>query len=413
MKRLQMRITEKIRKDVLFHKSELTAQANAFLFLYFAAFTTLQAPAGNNKYCNLIAAIFMLLAGLYCFIDCKSLLNPYSVVYALFTCYVFLTILWSPLKEVTRTTGFTLVKLLVMGTLMYNYLDSEQKKDYILSAFVVAGITVSLVTILYYGPSNYFSCLKDGKRMGLELYAINQVAGILVTSSLISIWFVLFRKKWWDIFPAFLCLFVSIGTGSRASILAFCVGITVLVFMKVRGFYKLIVPVALVALMLIGYKMLELPIFGSLHTRVQNFLEIFKGGSTDGSTAIRIEMVKWGWEQFLKTPLFGIGFNAGVTVMQQHGNGLELFHNGYIEVLVGGGIIGFCLYYFLLGYPLFKLTAPAFRGNDSAIIAVVLIVLNLFQFLFGEGYTDQAENVVICYLFLTVSEINRKEATCK
>lgn len=404
-----MKLLERISTDVKFHTSELTAQTNTFLFLYIAAFTTLQAPAGNNKYCNIIAVFFMLLAGLYCFIDYKSLINPYSVSFALFTGYVFLSIIWSPMKNDTRMTGITLSRLLIVGTLMYNYLNSRQKKDYILSALVVAGITVSLVTIFYYGPSEYISSLRRGVRMGSQLYAINQVACILVVSSLVSLWFVLFRKKWWDIIPAFLCLFVSIGTGSRAAIITFAVGVIALLFLKAKGIYRLIVPVALVALLIIGFKMLEMPVFGALHNRFQSFLEIFKGGSTDGSTSIRINMVKWGWEQFLKAPLFGIGFNAGLTVMQQNGSGLELFHNGFIEILVGGGIIGFCLYFFLFGYPLFKLISPALRGNDSAIIAIVLVIMCLTQCIFGDIHADQEINVIICYLFLTVAEINRKE----
>jgi len=403
-----MKIINKIQTDIRSHKEELIAQTNAFVFLYFAAFTTLQAPAGNNKYCNLIAAIFMLLAGLYCFIDCKSLINPYTVVFGCFTAYVFVTMLWSPMRYDTKTMGITLGKLLVVGTLLYNYLNSIRKKDYILSAFVVAGITVSLVTILYYGPSEYISSLKNGHRMGTELYAINQVGCILSVSSLIAIWFVFFRKKWWDILPAVLCLFVAIGTGSRAAILTFGVGFIVLIFLRVKGIYRLIVPVAFVALVFIGYKLLDLPVFGVLHDRLQSFLEVFKGGSTDSSTSIRIQMAKWGWEQFLKKPLFGIGFGAGLTVMQQHGSGLELFHNGYIEILVGCGIVGFVLYYFLLGYPLFKLAVPALKGNDSAVIAVVLVINCLAQCFFGDIQSDQSINVIICYLFLTVAEVNRK-----
>jgi len=305
--------------------------------------------------------------------------------------------------------GITLAKLLIVGTLLYNYLFSTKKKDYILSALVVAGITVSLVTILYYGPAEYVSSIKMGARMGGHLYAINQVGCILAVSSLTAIWFALFRKKWWDIFPAILCLFVSIGTGSRAAILTFGVGLVVLLFLRAKGIFRLIVPVALVALVIIGYILLELPVFGVLHDRLQSFLQVFKGGSTDGSTSVRIEMVKWGWQQFLKTPIFGIGFSAGLTVMQQHGNGLEFFHNGFIEILVGGGLIGFILYYFLFFYPLYKLAVPALKGDDCAVIGVVLILMCLTQCVFGDIQTDQAVNVIICYLFLTVSELRRKE----
>ncbi len=404
-----MNLIKKVQNDIKAHESELITQANAFLFIYISAFTTLQAPAGNNIYSNIIAVVFMLLAGLYCFVNPSRIISKFSISFAAFTAYVFLSILWSPMKVETRTTAITLSRLLIMGTLMYNYLATRGKKEYILSAFVVAGITVSLTTIFYYGPKTYLSCLLSGDRMGMELYAINYVAFILVIASLISIWFVMFRKKWWDVVPAIFCLFASVGTGSRASILAFCVGILILAFFRSKGIWRAITPIAIVVLLFLGFKLLELPLFGSLHYRLESFLEVFKsGGATDGSTSVRISMVKWGLEQFKETPIFGIGFSAGYVVMAKHGCELGLFHNTFIEMLVGGGIIGFCLYFFMFFYPLIKLAKPAWKGDDTAIIGVVILITYLALLVFGSEYFEQATPVVLCYAFIAVSDLKKK-----
>ena len=408
-----MKFLNRIQNDIRTHESELIAQANAFLFIYISAFTTLQAPADNNVYSNIIAAVFMLLAGLYCFLNSSKVISLFSVSFAAFTAYVFLSILWSPVKAETKTTAITLSKLLIMGTLMYNYLATRGKKEYILSAFVVAGITVTLTTVFYYGPKEYIKYLLAGDRLGLELYAINYVAFILIIASLISLWFVLFRKKWWDIVPAFLCLFASVGTGSRASILAFCIGVFLLALFRSKGIWKALTPIIMIILFFVGYKLLELPVFGSMHERLELFLEVFKnGGNTDGSTAIRIDMVKWGLEQFKETPIFGIGFSAGSAVMSKHGSDLGLFHNTFIEMLVGGGIVGFCLYFFMFFYPLAKMIKPAWKGEDTAIIGVVILLTYLVLFLFGSEYFEQATPVVLCYFFMTVSDLRKKTDAC-
>ena len=408
-----MNLFAKVKRDIRSHESELTIQTDVFLFLYVAAFTTLQAPAGNNKYCNLIAVVFMALAALYCFINSSSLISKFSVSFALFIAFAALSMLWSPVRGETKTTVITFARLLVLNSLMYNFLDTQKRKEHILRAFVVAGLTVTCVTVLYYGPANYISYIKSGDRLGFGLYAINYVAFILIIASLISLWFVMFRGKWWDIVPAAVCLYASIGTGSRASILAFGIGVILLVFFRLNGRWKLIVPVFCLLLVVAAFFVLQFPVFGSVHERMKGFLAVFTGeGSVDGSTVSRISLVKWGFEQFLKTPVIGRGISSGPAVMAEHGSGYALYHNTYIELLAGGGIIGFCLYMFMFIYPLVKLIKPALQGEDTAIIAVVLLLVYLVLFLFGSEYFEQATPVVICYLFLTVSDLRKKKEAC-
>lgn len=408
-----MLFLNRVRDGLRSRETELVVKTKAFLLLYVCTFTTLQAPANNNVYCNAIAVVFMLLAGLWCLLDRSRIINLFSISFAAFTAYVFLSILWSPVRAETWTTAITLIRLLIMGTLMYNFLATNHKKEYILIAFVLAGIVVTFTTVFYYGPKAYFGYLFSGYRIGGELYAINYVAYILIISSLISFWRVLFRRNWVHILPGLICLFASVGTGSRASILAFCVGILVLAFFRSKGIWRVITPIIIVGFLFFGYKALELPVFGSLHSRLASFLQIFESdGITDSSTAVRIDMVKWGFEQFKQTPIFGIGFSAGSTVMAKYGCGLGLFHNTYMEMLVGGGIVGLCLYYFMFVYPFVKLIKPAFSGEDTAIIAIVLLVTYLVLFLFGSEYFEQATPVVICYLFLTVADFRKKTSSC-
>lgn len=400
----------KIRNDIDFHREELIRQTDVLLVLYMVAFSVTTSLNGSNKYCNFIAALFMMFAALYCFLDCRSLVSVFSVSYLLFVVYSFLTVLWSPLKDMTLETSVTFARLLLISVLMYNYLDSQGKKELVLRGFVVSGLIVCFYIILFYGPKEYLQGIRNNNRMGWDIVSINQGSLFLMTDALICFWFAVFRKRWWDIVPALMFIFVAIGMGSRAAILVFAVGLFVMLFLLSKGKWRIITPVLMVAAIIIGYKLLALPAFGTLHDRLESFLKVFTDRSqTDGSTAVRVDMVGWGLKQFLKKPIFGLGIQTGGVVMAQYNTPIDIFHNLYVELLSGGGIVGFSLYFFLWVYPFVKLIKPALRGRDDALLSIVLIMVMAAGFVFGSEYTEKPFPVVLCYLFLTISDMKKEQ----
>ena len=404
-----MGIIQRIRKDIDFHRDELIRQIDVLLVLYMVAYSVTTSLNGSNKYCNFIASLFMLFAVLYCFLDCRSLVSVFSVSYLLFVIYSFLTVLWSPLKDVTLETSITFARLLLISVLIYNYLDSQGKKDLVLRGFVISGLIVCFYIILFYSPKEYLQGIRNNNRMGWDIVSINQGSLFLMTDALICFWFVLFRKRWWDIVPALMFIFVAIGMGSRAAILVFAVGLFVLLFLCSKGKWRIIIPVLMIAAGFIGFKLLSLPAFGVLHARLESFLKVFTDRSqADGSTTVRIDMLGWGLKQFLKTPVFGLGIQTGGVVMAEYNTPLDIFHNLYVELLSGGGIVGFSLYFFLWIYPFVKLIKPALKGRDDAVISIVLIAVMASGFVFGSEYTEKPFSVVLCYLFLTVSHYKKE-----
>ena len=403
-----MYLYKKIKGDIASHENELIIQTDVFLFLYMVFFNITTSLNDTNKYCNAIGAVFILLAGLYFIYDASSMISPFSVSFTLFVIYAFISTFWSPVREYSLLEVRTFSRILILSVLMYNYLDARRKKDLILSGFVVAGLAASAYTVLYYGPGAFIEGMKNGSRMGWEIYSINYVSVMLMLASLISLWFVFYRKKWWDIVPAVVCTVVALATGCRGAVFCFVAGLFALVFLSLNGRWKIAAPFFFVFLLVAAYFVIKLPPFASVYQRMIDFMKVFSGDG-DGSSNVRIEMVRWGLEQFRKTPVFGLGVSSGSVVMAEHGSNLALYHNNYVEILAGLGIIGFCLYYFMLFYPLAKLFKPAMQGKDDSVIAMVMLVVLMVAFVFGSEYNEKGTYVIICYLFLTVSKYKREE----
>ena len=397
-------------KDYLIRKeSALTKQADTFIFLYVSAFCVLQASSSSNKYSNAIAAYLMILTALYCFIDGKRLINIYSLLFFSFVAFAFLSAVWSELRPNTLVAANTFLRLFIMSTLLYNYLSSQNKREYILYAFVAAGLTIGVVTLLYYGPFEYVKAVFSGERIGERLYAINEIAAILAVCSLISLWFALFKKRRLYFFPPCVYLFIAIGIGSRAAFFIFFAGLFVLIFFKCKGKARLFFPLAFAAVILVFFVLLKLTSFGGVAERFKNFMAVFSNSeNADGSTLIRVKMIKWGFESFLERPVLGHGLESGAVIMQKHGSGFSLFHNQYVEMLSGLGLIGSCLYFSMFLYPFVRLIKPALKGNETSVIAVVILVSIAVLFVFGTDH-DQAIPVLLCYCFLEAESLRRKD----
>lgn len=404
-----MYLYKRIREDIASHEHELIIQTEVFLFLFMAFCNMTTSLNDTNKYCNIIGVVFILLAGLYFIHKPGSMVNPFSIDFTLFTAYAFISTFWSPARETSMLEVRSFFRILVMSVLMYNFLDSQRKKDLILSSFVAAGLAASFYTFLYYGLGSFIEGMKNGTRMGWEIYSINYVSVMLMVASIISLWFVFFKKKWWDIVPAVICAVVALSTGCRGALFCFVAGLFTLVFLSFKGKWKLITPLIMIGLLVAAYFVIKLPPFASVYNRMLNFIGVFSN-SGDGSSNVRIQMISWGFEQFLKTPLFGMGVSSGSVVMAEHGYDFALYHNTYVEVLAGLGIVGFGLYFFMLFYPLVKLFKPAMQRKDDAVIAMVLLVMLAVAFVFGSEYNEKLTYVIICFLFLTVSHYKREEA---
>lgn len=394
------------------HRNEIIPQTEILIILYMIAFSIFNNSEQVKKYTNTIGIILIGFMALYCILNSKNILSPITVLFTLFTLFSFCSIIWAPVKDEALRISKTFAKLLVMSVLIYNFLASQERKEVVLRGFVMAGIVISLCYILHYGPAGFISALKTGARLDAGMFSLGDVVDILVLASLSAMWFAFFRKRWWDLLFVPFMLLAAIATGTRSFFFGFFVGLLCLMFLFAKGKWRILSILIVIAMCFLGLQILKLPYFGALYSRLSSFAKVFSDSSaTDGSASSRIQMIKWGFEQFLKTPILGLGAFSGQTVMSSHGSGIVVFHNAFIDILSCYGIVGFSLYFSMFAFPFFVLIKPALQREEDAVIGIVLITTILAMFMFGSECYEKVSYMVIVYGFLAAESVRRRQKT--
>lgn len=290
------------------------------------------------------------------------------------------SVLWARDPDRSLTMALrTLPLLAILGFTLYNYAVWLKKVPLLFNLVYAAGVVLSVYTIFVEGgPGAYVRLLFDGVRAGAEVNNVNTIGLAAGVSALIAFGYVYRRRKWAHLLPFALCVFVALGTGSNkavALIVAGCVLILALTAYQegtLGAFLKVVIAVA--ALALVAWFLLQLPIFITISDRIEGTVNAFLGqGRVDGSASIRIELSAAGIEQFAKTPLFGIGINNGALVALDAVGHDYYLHNNYVELLVGVGIVGAVLFYAMFLLPMAKMVWS--MKNSTWMIAVLVAVL--------------------------------------
>ena len=159
-------------------------------------------------------------------------------------------------------------------------------------------------------------------------------------------------------------ILVILLTGSRKGLLMIVLSIIVIQFaMERRGVFKKLLVIAS-AIAVLYFLVLNVSfLYNIIGVRVENLLSALSGETAaEASLEDRQKLVSLGLEYIKEKPWIGYGFDcfklvSGIGPNGKVGIGSVGFysHNNYIELLFGGGIIGFTLYYLPVLYLLIKL----------------------------------------------------------
>ena len=160
-------------------------------------------------------------------------------------------------------------------------------------------------------------------------------------------------------------------TGSRKGLVMIVLTIMIVQFTQDRRniLKKLLVVVGSAAVFYI--LIMNVPVlYNIIGVRVENLLLALSGeSSAEASLEDRQRLVAMGWEYIQEKPWTGYGLDCFKMISGIGANGKVSYgtagfysHNNYIELLFGGGIIGFALYYLPVLYLLIKLTKNISRN---------------------------------------------------
>lgn len=357
-----------------------------FLFLlYMITYNVFSYRADYNIISHITLFVTLILICAYILIKSKIFIGLYFWLIVSLLLWSVLTILWTPVQDVTLSKVITIAQLCVTSYLFYNYFDTKEKVKHAIIIIMYSYIFLAIYTIHVYGFNNLlYGAITT--RIGQDISQENILGMSLATGSVLCFFYALYyNKKLYYLLSGFMFT-ISSYTGSRKALIIFVLGILFLVCMKERSSSTItILKVAIIALLV--YLLLQLPMFEMLLDRTSNIHHSYvSGNKMEASAEIRAEMISYGWNMFLKNPIIGYGFDSFRVYWSQSYGGWTYSHNNYIEMLVNGGIIALFIFYGIYAHCLINLSKLAYKYDKIASLLITIMVIQLFIDIFAVTY---------------------------
>lgn len=352
--------------------SALTHVVNVLIVLYLAFFHVLSI----SQLVNYASLVFMFLICLLTFLKRERIVVPKEFLFLIaFYLLALLSLTWSP----DPSTGYrlcfrTIPLLIILSLLLYNHVRQNKNPQILVCAVYATGIVMTVAMIVAYGGvGNLLGLMKEGYRLGRVVNNENDVGMALALAAVVA-FFLFLNKRYWNILPAFVFAIVSMATGSRKVVIILALGgflavASLLDFSKGNGKKNaIIISCALFFVGLCFVLLFTVPAFLNIKTRFLTMLNSLAGKEGgDGSTDVRMEMIKVGWNTFKAHPFVGLGIGTSSLL------GFDTYlHNNFIEILASLGLLGFLLYYSAYVVSFFRLIPLIKKRHKIAILAAVI-----------------------------------------
>lgn len=359
------------------------------------------------------AMLIMLLSAIIHNGTLRIRLQPFHGFYVLFTLYVFLSAIWAwnpsdPLKR-----GESLVQMFICFAMIYIHYDRMGKIDEILSAIKWSGYFVAVYSMAVYGLDTMLASSQD-MRMATDFSNVNTIAMCAALSCMIQ-WNELLNKR--SIWPSVMMIpsvILITATQSRKAFVLLIAGIFGVYIMRIakqKGFAKKLLKMCMYFIILyVGMMLLfRLPIFSGSLERMGQMLNFWtKEGKVDHSTQLRNDMMSLGIEWFKKYPIFGIGVSNPHILAGRYLNFDSYLHNNFVELLCGGGIVGFCCYYVMYAYLFVQLFKYRKADYDAFSIGLVWLGLVLIMNYGMVTYYSKTQWFYLLVHFINVNNLRNK-----
>lgn len=245
-----------------------------------------------------------------------------------------------------------IIQILVCFTPVYTFYDDGDKIKDLLNVIKWAGYIVAIYSIYFYGLDFILNMLKSSVRLENSYTNVNVIGQISAIAIIIQVYQILNLKKknivsWIFMIPT---LFIILATQSRKAFVLLIIGLFSVYIVsndRKKKSTRIIMRffIAIIALVLILWIMSKFPIFSGINERMGYLIDSLEGSDGARSANLRKQMIEIGWNSFLYHPFLGIGIGSPhIIALRKIGEDAYL-HNNYVELLCGGGIIGFCAFY--------------------------------------------------------------------
>jgi O-antigen ligase len=335
--------------------------------------------------------------------------------YLAFMLFIAISILWSiSPKHTLFVLGVRVFPLFCLSFTLFRYINSYGGLFLILRLFYISCVILFFYFIFFVD----LSTVGDERiSVGEDLektWNINSVA-MQFAMAIYAGYFLFWKAKhknfrpFWIIMSAAM-LVVIIITGSRKGLLFMLIPIAVLTIYEMRDHFIYAVGLAVAGITFL-YAVMTVPfLYETMGVRIVDMIDVASGTNDHTQDDSRMLLILAGWEWFLENPIHGYGMNC-FRILSDNDilfMGRNWYaHNNYIEILVGGGVIGFLVYY---SYLLFVIKRFWGRRDMPYKIVGVLIVLLLFGDMAQVGYYTPEFQYMILLVFVILNLEEKKSS---
>ena len=232
-----------------------------------------------------------------------------DILVLLFYLYTTLSICWTE-SDVGVQDYFVRLTLLISLYYVFRFnIYSASDIRMILKSVMIGTVVFCLYMIIYYSPSVIFSSLISGGRLGSEINQKNSIGIYCSVTNTVILYFALYEKKTKYLFMFPVTLLIQFVCGSRKGFVLFFVGMFMILFFRSgrkKALFIIVSAVTAIVFVNICYAYESSNIF--FRRMTQLFSVLFSDESAgDNSAIVRKRMMEYGWELFLKKPVFGGG----------------------------------------------------------------------------------------------------------
>lgn len=346
---------------------------------------------------------------------CISGFHKFMMALIVFT---FLSSIWGISASDSMTKTFTFIQILVCMTIVYNHYFVIDDVSQLISIVKWSGYVISLYSICYYGLDFIMSMMTSGVRIDNAYTNINTIGMISAIAIIIQVDEIIrtHRVKVSMIFvvPAFIMV---IATQSRKALLILIIGIMLSLIMRnltngkmIWNIIKIII-ILVVSMLLLKY-LSSFEIFAGINERMNYLVAMFTGeGEVGNSALMRQALISLGVRVFMAHPLLGIGIGCPHIIAGQQLNFDAYLHNGFVEVLAGGGIIGFILYYGVYAYLLWNMYKYRKYADENSILVCILVFIFLFRDYAMVSIYDKGTYFYFLIFFIALENMKKRALT--
>ena len=330
--------------------------------------------------------------------------------------YSLLSALWALSRGSAVAMCGTFLSQLACFSLVYLHYQTRDGVGDLLLAIKWAGYFVAVYSIVFYGGFSAITMAAGSASNRLEnAYSnVNAISMLVAVACILQAHGLLNRGRKWPALLLVPSLAVVAAMQSRKAVVLLIIGVVAVLvthFWDNRNALRTLLRILLIAIAagaMLWY-LSTLEIFeGSIQRLVRMITVLTGGDAPDGSTRLRMEMIRVGLTQFLKTPVFGIGIGSSGVLLEEEIGRSTYMHNNYVELLSCGGLVGFLLYYSMYAYLLVRLIRYRRYDTQNVQICVILLLCLLIMDVGAVSYYSKNQWFYMMVMFLEVAGVQNK-----